>query len=325
VPRIVPGRAILVSVEPLKQNESALEVASEIDRGTEISEHRLRRARANGAPRAMKPSARPSTSGQARVSVGGAQSVDRAGDILLAFTHRQPVLTLGDIAEKSGLPKPTAHRLIQSLISRGLMQRTVEGKYELGFRLYELGVIARTRISLTTLASSALEALAAETGETVILSRADMDTLEIVVVDSRTRRHALGVRPHDGRRSLIPPGPQAKSLLAAMPPSELSRVLDAYARRGSEERQLIETGQIQQEIQRTRQRGYAVDEQDYIVGVTGVSSWLVFGNPPSTAAIAVVAPSERLSGARIARVGARVRELATDLSFTGYRERPGGG
>ncbi|HEX3247258.1 MAG TPA: IclR family transcriptional regulator [Chloroflexota bacterium] len=259
------------------------------------------------------------------MSIGGAQSVDRAADILLAFTHGQPVLTLGEISQKSALPKPTAHRLIQSLISRGLMQRNAEGKYELGFRLYELGVIARSSISLATLASSALETLAAETGETVILSQANIESLEVVVVDSRARTHALGVRPDDGRRSLIPPGPMAKALLAAMPSGELSRVLEVYARRGSEERQLIETGQIQQEIQRTRQRGYAVDEQDYIVGVTGVSSWLVFGNPLSTAAIGVVAPSDRLSGARIARVGARVRELATDLSFTGYRERPGGG
>ena len=59
--------------------------------------------------------------------------------------------------------------------------------------MYELGVIARTRVSLTYVASAALETLAAETGETVILSRADMDTLEVVVVDSRTRTHALGV------------------------------------------------------------------------------------------------------------------------------------
>jgi IclR family acetate operon transcriptional repressor len=231
-------------------------------------------------------------------------------------------LTLGEIAEKSGLPKPTAHRLIQSLVSRGLMQRAPDGRYELGFRIYELGVIAQTRFSVGALARDAMEALAAETGETVILSRADMDSLEALVLDSRTPRHALGVRPLNGRRPLIPPGPQAKSLLAALPAIELHRALEAYARRGPEERQLIETGQIQHEIQRTRQRGYAVDEQGYIVGVTGVSSWIVCGNPLSAAAIAVVAPSERLSGTRIERVGARVRELAIELSFSGHRELP---
>jgi IclR family acetate operon transcriptional repressor len=175
-------------------------------------------------------------------------------------------------------------------------------------------------MSLTNLACGAMETLAAETGETVMLSSADLSSLEIVDLDSRSRTHALGVRPFAGRRSLIPPGPQGKSLLAALQPAELQEVLNRYARRGPEERQLIETGQIQQEIQRTRQRGYAVDEQDYIVGVTGVSSWPVFGSPPSTAAIAVVAPSERLSGGRIARVGLRVRELATELSFSGYRD-----
>jgi DNA-binding IclR family transcriptional regulator len=312
-------------VKSLRHKSSSTRPGSESG-GDDIRDSR---SRSRGEPgigseyRSSRASTVPSPN-PSRGSLGGAQSVDRAADILLAFTHRQPVLTLGEIAEKSSLPKPTAHRLIRSLISRGLVQRTVDGRYELGFRVYELGMIARNRISLTTLASSAIETLSAETGETVILSRADMDTGEVVAVDSRTPTHALGVRPLDGRRSLVPPGPQGKALLAALTPGELNRVLDRYARRGPEERQLIETGQIQQAIQRTRQRGYAVDEQDSIVGVTGVSSWLVFGSPLSIAAIGVVAPSERLSGARIARLGARVRDLATDLSFSGYRELPSG-
>jgi IclR family acetate operon transcriptional repressor len=152
-----------------------------------------------------------------------------------------------------------------------------------------------------------------------------MEALEIVAVESRTPAHALGVRPLEGWRPLIPPGPQAKSILAALAPGDLRQVLETYARRGPDERQLVETGQIQHEIQRTRQRGYAVDEQDYIVGVTGVSSWIVFGNPLAAAALGVVGPSERLSGARVERVGSRVRELAIGLSFTGCRELPARG
>ena len=261
----------------------------------------------------------------ARSTAGGAQSVDRACDILLTFSLRQTVLTLGEISEKSNLPKPTAHRLIQSLVSRGLMQRTPEGRYELGYRMLELGSIARAQFSLGLLAKEAMETLAAETGETVILSRADFDALQIIAIESRTRAHALGVRPLQGWRPLIPPGPQAKSILAALAPSDFLRILNVYAQRGPDERQLVETGQIQREIQRTRQRGYAVDEQDYIVGVTGVTSWIVFGTPLRAAALGVVGPSERLSGARIERVGSRIRELAVGLSFSGVRELPVGG
>jgi IclR family transcriptional regulator, KDG regulon repressor len=251
--------------------------------------------------------------------------VDRACDILLAFTLRQNVLSLGEIAEKSNLPKPTAHRLIQSLISRGLMQRAPDGRYELGYRMYELGAIARSRFSLGSMAKEAMEILAAETGETVILSRADFDAMQIIAVESRTRAHALGVRPLKGWRPLIPPGPQAKSILAALAPSDFQRIMEVYARRGPDERQLVETGQIQREIQRTRQQGYAVDEQAYIVGVTGVSSWIVFGNPLRAAALGVVGPSERLSSGRVERVGVRIRELAVELSFSGCRELPVGG
>src|SRR4051794_15632529 len=260
--RTVSGSAILLAVKSLRHKSLSTRPGSESG-GDDIHDSRSRPRVGLGAGneyRSSRASTVPSSS-PSRGSLGGAQSVDRAADILLAFTHRQPVLTLGEIAEKSSLPKPTAHRLIRSLISRGLVQRTVDGRYELGFRVYELGMIARNRISLTTLACSAIETLSAEPGEPVILPRADMDTSEVVAVDSRTPPHALGVPPLDGRRPLVPPGPQGKALLAALTPGELDRVLDTYARRGPEERQLIETGQIQQAIQRTRQRGYAVDEQ----------------------------------------------------------------
>jgi IclR family acetate operon transcriptional repressor len=78
---------------------------------------------------------------------------------------------------------------------------------------------------------------------------------------------------------------------------------------------LVESGQIQRTIQATRARGYSIDEQEYAVGVSGVASWIVFGDRQSVASLAVLAPSDRLAGSRLARIGERTRALAAELSF----------
>lgn len=246
--------------------------------------------------------------------------MNRAADILLCFGQGRPALQLGEIADLCGIPKPTVRRLLISLLSRGLIQQASDGRYELGFRMWELGEVAQSRITLPSAATWVLETLATETGETVVLARADLTALEVTKIDARLPKHALGVKPPDGPRSLIPPGPMGKAILAALSPVELAAAFQTYARRGAEERQLIDAGHIQREAERTRRRGYSVDEQEYVVGVTGVAACIAFGSPRTLAAIAVMAPSERLSGARIARVGARVAELAKELTFSRYRE-----
>lgn len=166
------------------------------------------------------------------------------------------------------------------------------------------------------IAAEAMDELVRETGETALLAQADWTTLDVVVVDRRAGSHPLLVRGPVGRRPLIPPGPQGKALLAALPPAEVERVLNACAARGPEERLLVESGQIQRTIQETRARGYSIDEQEYAVGVSGVASWIVFGDRRSVASLGVLAPSDRLAGGRLTRVGERTRTLASKLSFT---------
>jgi DNA-binding IclR family transcriptional regulator len=59
--------------------------------------------------------------------------------VLGAFETRHPFLTLGEVAERSGLPPSTAHRLLAELEREGMVERWPEDRtYRLGVRLYEL-------------------------------------------------------------------------------------------------------------------------------------------------------------------------------------------
>lgn len=78
-------------------------------------------------------------------------------------------LALGDLVIATGLPRASAHRLAVAAEAHGLVRRTPEGRFALGLRLVALGRSASDGLALVEVARPALEALRAETGESVQL------------------------------------------------------------------------------------------------------------------------------------------------------------
>lgn len=68
--------------------------------------------------------------------------VDRALSVLSAFDRQNRTLTLSDISRRSGLPLATTHRIVNRLLSWGALERSDEGSYSIGLRLWETGTLA---------------------------------------------------------------------------------------------------------------------------------------------------------------------------------------
>ena len=118
--------------------------------------------------------------------------------------HRR--LTLTELAERAGLPLPTAHRLVGELVAWGALTRTRTGEYVVGRRLWDLGLLAPAQTGLRELASPYLHDLYGATLATVHLAVRDgtevlyLDRLRgnasvpiVSTVGSRLPMHATGV------------------------------------------------------------------------------------------------------------------------------------
>ena|SRR5437868_9539013 len=98
-------------------------------------------------------------------------SLDRAIDILEAFSLRRPELGLKEIAAATGLHKATAFRLLAGLCRRGLViKHGATGAYRLGFKLIGLAEIAKVPGGLVAEALPVMRALRDALDETVYLS-----------------------------------------------------------------------------------------------------------------------------------------------------------
>jgi IclR helix-turn-helix domain len=112
----------------------------------------------------------------------------------------QPVRLL-DLAEATGIPGPTVHRLLKQLIEVGAVWR--EGtRYRLGASLLELGARVTPEHRLRAVARRPLAELAAATGAAVSLSATiGGDAVFLATIDARV---PLGFLPEPGSR--VPPG-----------------------------------------------------------------------------------------------------------------------
>jgi DNA-binding IclR family transcriptional regulator len=235
--------------------------------------------------------------------------VERACAVLSAFSEAQPRLGLGELATRVGLPKATVHRLAGELVANGFLEHRDDGRYSLGLKLSELGALARSELDVVHACAPAMDALADATRETVLLGVVDWDALELTTVATRVSPQTLSVVPINGQRQVIPPGAPSKALLLGLPPEEAEQVLQRLPLQALTNKSHTDRSELLREIADARSIGFAVAEEEYVDGVSGVAVPVMFEDGRPRATIGVVGPTLRMAG-QLARIG----ELAVELT-----------
>jgi IclR family transcriptional regulator, acetate operon repressor len=234
--------------------------------------------------------------------------------VLSAFSSEHPRLSLSELAARVELPKATVHRLAGELVANGFLEHRDDGRYSLGIKLSELGVVARAELDVVNATASVMEALAEATHETVILCAVDWDTLELTILRTRVSPQALSVVLATGQRQPLAPGAPVKAVLAALVPDEAEQVLDRLPLpAGSDTPNDREA--LAHEIERARIAGFAIAEDEFLEGVSGVAVPVLFEDGRPRATIGVAGPTSRMAG-RFEEIGQLVLELTSTLRPT---------
>lgn len=227
--------------------------------------------------------------------------------LLEAFGTGDMELTLTEFANRTGLPKPTAHRLLAELVDWGALERTGYG-YRLGMRLFVLGQrVPRTRL-LREAARRYLEELHEATQENVHLAVADgRDTLFLEKISGRA---STPIVSRVGSRLPTYCTATGKLFLALSPPAYLHRVLAAGLVRHTP-RTIMMPGMLRRELARIHECGYGINREEAEVGVSAVAAPVLDARRRVVAAVSVTGHSYRLDLDRLAPI---VRTAARTVS-----------
>jgi len=232
----------------------------------------------------------------------GVRSVDRALDLLLAFSATRPRLHLRDLAQAVGLPKPSTHRIATTLLERGFLRQEPDGSYSLGSRLLELGGLVSSTAALAQLTRDAVTELSAQTGETILVAEVDWTDYTVLIIQKRDATHPLAVTSPVGKRSGLGNGCIGKAILGAMDPVAAGELIPRLHLVRRTEHSVVDREQFAREIEQVRKQGWASETNEFITGVAGVAAAVCLGGRP-LGAVAIIAPVSRSPQERLDELG----------------------
>lgn len=253
--------------------------------------------------------ARPAGAGQTQVL----SSVANAARLLREFGRGEPQLGVSELARRLGIAKSSAHRLVHTLTTEGLLERVEEtGAYRLSVTMQILGASAQATSGLHSAATAALDQLRALTNQTVHL--AVLDGLEVVYVERRESPGAVRMFGRIGNRGPAHSTGSGKVLLAFLPPDELERRLAGVRLVRRTPYTITGKEQLGAELLRVRARGWAENVNEAQIGFASVAAPIRNPVGDVVAALSVAGPVQRLDGDNLRRFARPVTECAAQIS-----------
>ena len=250
----------------------------------------------------------------------GAPSVRKAFEILRALSTSKEGLGVSEIARGLNIAKSTVHGMTSTLEALGAVTRDPHTKrYRLGLTLFELGRLAYSQIDLKTVARPIIEELMEKTQSSVFLGILNWD--HVTVLDIVESRQDLKITAPIGTTMSLFAGAVGKVFLASMEEKQSQKIIRSKGLTRFTKNSIVDPELYYQELKRVRKKGYAVDDEEYILGVRAVASPIV-GLGQLMSAIWVVGFKASLNEKKMNAI-IRVTKEAAETIRRRIQEQPG--
>jgi DNA-binding IclR family transcriptional regulator len=250
------------------------------------------------------------------------QSVDRAFSLLAQLTDggasRLPVLAQG-----AGLTVATAHRLLATLESLGVIVRTGSNGYQLGMLVHELAQSSSPIEVLASTAAPLLRKLVRQTGLTAHVAVLDEERMvDYVARECPSRGFRVPTRLGSQLEAYC--SGLGKVLLAGLAQPELDAYLDDGPFVALTDRTIVDPGVLRRELHHVSCRGYAVDDREIYDDLRCVAVPVRNGRGSAIAALSLAGNIADLSFERIPEIVALLGEQGAELTRKLFPVRPVG-
>lgn len=218
------------------------------------------------------------------------KSLTKVSRVLDCFTTSHRALSLAEICAKTGYPRSTTHRLLAAMREVGFIEQDRERDfYRLGLRLFELGntVLANLELNregrvivdaLHRLTSRAVHLAVFDGHRAVVIQRTEAEPMLSNTMVENSPVHCTSV---------------GKAILAHQPEDVVERVISAGLEQFTETT-ITEPAAFRDELEQTRQRGYAIDNGEHQPGLRCIGAPIRNQTGAVFAGISISSPSWQL-------------------------------
>ncbi len=210
-------------------------------------------------------------------------------------------------------PKTTIHRMLLTLESLGYVQQNPQSLgYRASIKVFELGGKVVQNLNLIQIAKPLMIKLSEKTGETINLGI--LDDTDVICVDKVESNQHLKLDQPIGYRAKAYHTGMGKVILAYLSEEERARLFAKHIVATGISKSPKPVSAIEEDLKRVREQGYAVDNEEYILGVRCVGAPIFGYNRKVVAGLSIAGPALRIKEENIEYLAKVVTEAAAFIS-----------
>jgi len=245
------------------------------------------------------------------------KSINKALDVLEFLSANDGEIGIVEISKQLNMGLSTVHRILATLKSRNyIIQNPKTAKYRLGIKLFELGCEVQSTKNLIKMVRPYLRELSRITNETANL--AILEDKEVIYLDTIESSETLRTEIRQGTRTPAHCTALGKCLLAFLTDSDFEQLYRRDEQITSLTPQSISSwSELKRELNKVKEQGYALDLEEYKIGIHCVGVPIFNGKREAIAAISITGPASRFTGEKMEEAKNQllivVKEISTIL------------
>lgn len=238
-------------------------------------------------------------------------NLSKACDVLRILTERQEGISLLELSRELQIPRTTAFRILNTFCDQGLATKE-NGDYAPGPELAHIGLLALNRLEIRDLARPLLAGLSHRTGETAHLAMLSGNkSLILEVCDSP---HPIRAASRAGTLADLHASSTGKVFLAFLDEESRRSLLVSMVLKARTKNTLTTVSKLLKECARIIRQGYAIDNEEYHVGMRCLAAPVRNECGKVIAAIGITGTADRFTSAQDGKVAHTVVSAAAQLS-----------
>lgn len=240
------------------------------------------------------------------------KSLERGFTILECLGDRPDGMSVAEVSRKTGLHRATTHRILEVLCGLGYAHKSRQGaRYFVGFSLARFGLQSMIVARVASVARPILRRIAFELDELVHLGA--LQGIQAFYCDRIAPPGAMRLDIHVGDFQDAHATSIGKCLLAYRDVREVEGYYKGATLRAYTKRTITGTPTLIKELERVRAQGFAVNNEELMIGVRSIAAGLVNPAGRATCAISVTGPVTRLTDDRVPVIGRFMRQTAETI------------
>ena len=244
---------------------------------------------------------------------GRVQSVERAMLLLEALGEDEEGYRLTDLAARTGLSLSTIHRLLTTLETGRFVQFDQNhNTWHVGRQVFSIGSAFVRRRNFVAPAMPFLRHLRDRSRETANLGVVDEGEM-VVVTQVESREIMRAITRVGGRAPLVASG-MGKAILATYSDDDIKALIARHGMPRMTSHSIVRASRLKEELILTRKRGYAIDNEEFVMGLRCVASVIFNQQSEALCAISVSGLADRMPEDRLNSLGELVAATAREMT-----------